>query len=135
MFICLTYMCHTITSYTTLTTLTSMHPIQAIRPSGVILWQIKSLEKVCWPIGGLFSSAVSTPLNLLDCIHVDFRSNLYNSFKDTNSTQAKLHYFIFATSRNLSYLKPNSELALEYLQSTINILLSSLVNWDKILIS
>ena len=30
-----------------------------------ILWQIKLLEKVCQPIGGPFSSTVSTPLNLL----------------------------------------------------------------------
>ena len=33
--------------------------------TGSILWQIRSLEKVCRPIGGLFSSAVSTPLNIL----------------------------------------------------------------------
>ena len=33
--------------------------------TGCINWQIKSLEKVCRPIGGLFSSTVSTPLNLL----------------------------------------------------------------------
>ena len=34
--------------------------------TGGILWQIKSLEKVYQPIGGPFSSTVSTPLNLLE---------------------------------------------------------------------
>ena len=33
--------------------------------TGSNLWQIKSLGRVCKPIGGLFSSTVSTPLNLL----------------------------------------------------------------------
>ena len=45
--------------------------------TGGILWQIKSLEKVCQPIGGLFSSTVSTSLNLLGCIYVLLLDSLF----------------------------------------------------------
>ena len=55
--------------------------------TGGILWQIKSLEKVCQPIGHLFSSTVSTPLNLL-ALYIIW-GKFYPYFKTSSSTTLK----------------------------------------------